>query len=187
MKKLNVVRIGLVSAGLALGGAAFANTAVVSNNITEADVLKAQKMWGDAVVQIAKDFESGGAAKAKTTAQAALDAAYAYKMGPVLFKPTLAALPQNIRSTEEGALSYFVGGNKNFPDDTGFALQGWRKVESKNSIIHLDGKSALTMGNVSFTNKEGKVTTVDKTWGYLKDDKGNVRIILHHSSLPYSN
>jgi hypothetical protein len=27
---------------------------------------------------------------------------------------------------------------------------------------------------------------VDKTWGYQKDDEGNVRIILHHSSLPYS-
>ena len=187
MKKSSFVSAALVSAGLAFGGAAFANTAVVSSNITEAEVLKAQRMWGDAVVQIAKDFESGGLNKAKTTAQAALDAAYAYDMGPVLFKPTLAAMPQNIRSTEEGALAYFVGGNKKFPNDSGFALKGWRTVESKNSVIHLNGNTALTMGNVSFTDKNGKVTTVDKTWGYVKDSAGNVKIVLHHSSLPYTN
>jgi hypothetical protein len=42
------------------------------------------------------------------------------------------------------------------------------------------------MGNVLLTNKDGKVTTVDKTWQFLKDDNGNLRIILHHSSLPYT-
>lgn len=187
MKKSRVVSATLVSASLAFSGAAFANTAVVNSNITEAEVLKAQKIWGDAVVQIAKDFESGGLNKAKTTAQAALDATYAYDLGPVLFKPTLAALPQNIRSSEEGALSYYIGGNKKFPNDSGFALKGWRSVESKNSVIHLNGNTALTMGNVSFTDKNGKVTTVDKTWGYVKDSAGNVKIVLHHSSLPYTN
>ena len=187
MKNSSLVRATLVSAGLVFSGAAFANTAVVSSNITEAEVLKAQKVWGEAVVQISKDFEAGGLDKAKKTAQAALDAAYAYDMGPVLFKPTLAAIPQNIRSTEEGALAYFVGGNKKFPNDSGFALKGWRSVESKNSVIHLNGNTALTMGNVSFTDKNGKVTTVDKTWGYVKDSAGNVKIVLHHSSLPYTN
>ena len=187
MKKSLFARSVLAGAGLVFSGAALANTAVVSGNITEAEVLKAQTMWGNAVVQIAKDFEAGGLGKAKVTAQAALDAAYAYDMGPVLFKPTLAALPQNIRSTEEGALAYFVGGNSNFPNDTGFALKGWRSVESKNAVIHLNGNTALTMGNVSFTDKTGKVTTVDKTWGYVKDTAGNVKIVLHHSSLPYSN
>jgi hypothetical protein len=187
MKKSSFVQAALLSAGVTLGGAAFASTAVVSSNITEAEVLKAQQMWGNAVVQISKDFESGGLDKAKKTAQAALDAAYAYDMGPVLFKPTLAAIPQNIRSTEEGALAYFVGGNKQFPNDSGFALKGWRNVESKNSVIHLNGNTALTMGNVSFTDKNGKVTTVDKTWGYVKDSAGNVKIVLHHSSLPYTN
>lgn len=187
MKNSSLVRTTLVSVGVVFSGAAFANTAVVSSNITEAEVLKAQEMWGNAVVQISKDFEAGGLDKAKKTAQAALDTAYAYDMGPVLFKPTLAAIPQNIRSTEEGALAYFVGGNKKFPNDTGFALKGWRNVESKNSVIHLNGNTALTMGNVSFTDKNGKVTTVDKTWGYVKDSAGNVKIVLHHSSLPYTN
>ncbi|HEX4879128.1 MAG TPA: phosphoribosyl-AMP cyclohydrolase [Limnobacter sp.] len=187
MKQSRVIRAMAVGAGLVMSGAALANTAVVSSNITEAEVLQAQKAWGEAVVKISRDFEAGGLAKAKQTAQAALDSAYAYNMGPVLFKPTLAAKPQNIRSTEEGALAYFVGDNKNFPNDTGFALKGWRNVEAKNAVIRLNGNTALTMGNVSFTDKSGKVTTVDKTWGYVKDNEGNLRIVLHHSSLPYSN
>jgi hypothetical protein len=27
---------------------------------------------------------------------------------------------------------------------------------------------------------------VDKTWGFRKGDDGKVRIVLHHSSLPYA-
>ena len=36
------------------------------------------------------------------------------------------------------------------------------------------------------TNAAGVVTTVDKTWGFKKDDQGALRIVLHHSSLPFS-
>jgi hypothetical protein len=35
------------------------------------------------------------------------------------------------------------------------------------------------------TDKNGGVTIVDKSWGYKKDANGVMRIILHHSSLPY--
>ena len=33
---------------------------------------------------------------------------------------------------------------------------------------------------------EDPLTTVDKTWGFKKDDQGALRIVLHHSSLPFS-
>jgi hypothetical protein len=42
------------------------------------------------------------------------------------------------------------------------------------------------VGNVNITDKAGKVTSVDKTWKYVKDDEGQLRIVVHHSSLPYS-
>jgi hypothetical protein len=45
----------------------------------------------------------------------------------------------------------------------------------------------MTMGTVVLTDKDGKSTRVDKTWGFRKDEKGVVRIVLHHSSIPYSN
>jgi hypothetical protein len=35
------------------------------------------------------------------------------------------------------------------------------------------------------TNKKGEVTTVDKTWTFVKDASGKLRIMVHHSSLPY--
>lgn len=157
---------------------------VADHNITEADVLAAQRAWGDALIQIGRDFESGGIAKAKATAEAVIDAAYGYQYGPVLFKPTLAAPPQTFRTTREGALSYFVGHNATYPADKGFALMGWRSVEVSNAAIQLSGQTALSLGNVMFTDKSGKVTMVDKTWGYMRDDEGRVRITLHHSSLP---
>ena len=35
-------------------------------------------------------------------------------------------------------------------------------------------------------NKKGEVATVDKTWGWVKGDKGQLRIVLHHSSLEFA-
>jgi hypothetical protein len=45
--------------------------------------------------------------------------------------------------------------------------------------------SATTMGNVIFTDAAGSVTSVDKTWTFIKENDGSVRIVLHHSSLNY--
>lgn len=177
--------VGVTLLGVAT--AASANTAVLNTNITEAEVIQAQKAWGDALVKISKDFEDGGLPKARATAEAVLNAAYGYNMGPVLFKPTLTVAPQTFRTTKDGALAYFVGGNPSFPKDSGFALKGWRAVDVKNSAILIDGDMATTMGNVTLTDKSGKKTTVDKTWTFKKDDNGALRIVVHHSSLPFSS
>jgi hypothetical protein len=156
-----------------------------NSNVTEAEVLAAQKAWGDALVRISTDFQQGGIERARATASAILDAAYGYNLGPVLFKPTLTVAPQTFRTTREGALAYFVGGDSNFPQDTGFALKGWRSVEIRNAAIHINGDVAKTMGKVLITNSQGQVTEVDKTWAFKKDDRGALRIVLHHSSLPF--
>lgn len=184
----NFARTTLLLGSMALASSAFAKgpTPVYSANITEAEVLAAQKAWGDALIQISNDFASGGLAKAKATASAVLDAAYGYNMGPVLFKPTLTVAPQTFRTTKEGALAYFVGGDSKYPKDTGFALKGWKKVDIDNAAIHINGDVAATMGNVTFMDKDGKKTMVDKTWTFKKDDMGKIRIVVHHSSLPFS-
>jgi hypothetical protein len=83
-------------------------------------------------------------------------------------------------------LAYFVGDDPAFPRDKGFALNGWRKVESNNIGIFISGDTATSMGKVTLTDKDGNVITVDKTWQFFKDDTGKLRIIVHHSSLPYS-
>ena len=162
------------------------DAAIYTSNITEKELEKAQKAWGAALVQISTDFKKGGFEMAKATAEKVLDGAYGYNLGPVLFKPTLTEAPQTFRMTREGALAYFVGGNKDYPNDKGFALKGWTKYEYENYGIQFNGTTALTMGKVRITNADG-VTEVDKTWGFRKDEQGVVRIVLHHSSLPFSS
>lgn len=185
MKKFAMTFSGLIAMA-ALAGAAYANSNVVNNNITEAEVRAAQEAWGKALIQISQDHRTGGVEKATATANAVLDAAYGYNMGPVLFKPTLTTGDQVFRTTREGALAYFVGGNKSYPNDGGFALKGWEKYDFKNAAVYINGDVALTMGNVYLTDRDGNVTKVDKTWAFKKDDKGALRIVLHHSSLPYA-
>jgi hypothetical protein len=159
---------------------------VLNTNITLEEVEKAQQGWGAALIAISKTYKEKGLKEATSLASATLDAAYGYNLGPVLFKPTLTVTPQTFRPTKEGALAYFVGGNPEFPNDKGFALKGWTKYEFQNNAIHITADLALTMGKVRVTNEKGEVTEVDKTWGFKRDDNGVLRIVLHHSSLPYT-
>lgn len=171
---------------LAQESGASARSVALYAPITTAEVEAAQKAWCGALVAIATEADTKGKAAAKTLAGKVLDSAYAYDMGPVLFKPTLALAPQTFRTTREGALAYFVGGDSAYPNDSGFALKGWRSCESTNAGIVITGNSALSMGNVSMWDTKGAMTKVDKTWGYVRGPDGNLRIVLHHSSLPYT-
>jgi hypothetical protein len=156
-----------------------------NSSISQAELKAAQDAWGKALIQISNDYETGGLAKAKTTAKAVLDQAYAYNTTQVLFKPTLASGAQTFRTSYQGALAYFVGDDSNYPGDTGFALKGWTAYDYKNAAVYMNGDMALTIGHVILTDKKGKVTTVDKSWGFKKGADGKLRIVLHHSSLPY--
>lgn len=183
MSRLTFAAAALAAVGYA--AAASAETIVVSQAITEAEVTAAQEAWCAALVNISATFEKDGQAAAKALAGEVIDAAYGYQMGAVLFKPTLTVAPQTFRPTRDGALAYFVGDDPAFPNDTGFALKGWTACAATNNAVFITGETATTMGNVAITGKDGAVTTVDKTWTYVKDDAGNLRIVVHHSSLPY--
>lgn len=182
---MNFSVTALALTALLASGAAAAKTPMANTGISEAEVLAAQKAWGDALVAISDAHAKGGQAAAKALAEKVIDAAYGYNFGPVLFKPTLTEAPQTFRTTRDGALAYFVGGDSRYPKDSGFALKGWKKVEIENAALFLAGDVASTMGHVRITDKDGKVTTVDKTWKFKKDDAGKLRIVVHHSSLPF--
>lgn len=171
-----------------LGTSGALSAAEIGNrNISENEVLAAQEAWAKALIQISDDYAAGGEEKAKTTAESVIDSAYGYAQGVVLFKPTLASGQQTFRLTREGALSYFIGGNPSFPIDKGFAIKGWKDYKVENAGIQLSGDSAYTMGKVHLTDADGKTTTVDKTWGFRKGEDGQIRIVLHHSSVPYAS
>lgn len=157
----------------------------MTTEITEQELTQARKIWGDALVAISTAYDETGIEAATELANGALDAAYGYNLGPVLFKPTLASGDQTFRPTREGALAYFVGHSDAYPNDGGFGLKSWRKVESETAASFINGDVAMWMGWVTFTDKDGNVTKVDKSWGYKKDEEGTLRIVHHHSSLPF--
>ena len=153
--------------------------------ITESELTAARSAWGFGLVAIAQAYEADGIDGARTVASRVLDEVYGYDLGPVLFKPTMASGEQTFRPTKRGALSYFVGHDPEYPLDGGFGLKGWREVRSETAASFVDGDVAMWMGWVTMTDKDGEVTKVDKSFGYKKDAGGVLRIVLHHSSLPY--
>ena len=151
--------------------------------VTVADVEKAQQSWGDGIVAIAVAHNSG--MDYVERARNHIESLYAYNLGPVLFKPTF-AVEEQFRSTFEGALSYFVAENGVCPEDNGFAIKGWTNVRFENEDIVINGATAMAMGNYFFTTPSGDEVKVEYYFGYILDSAGELRINLHHSSMPAS-
>ena len=149
--------------------------------MTREDIDNAQQAWGDGIVAIAKAHSDGGDYEA--VARNHVETLYAYGMGDVLFKPTLAAVEQ-FRPTFDEALSYFVASNNACPEDKGFAIKGWTNVRFENAGVILRETTALAMGNYFFTTPEGDEVKVEYTFGYVLDEMGALRINVHHSSMP---
>ena len=154
------------------------------SEIARKEVVKAQKAWGDALVNLGKTYTNGQ--DYKKAAEKLVDNLYAYQTGQVLFKPTKTS-DIKFRTTKEGAISYFIGHNKNFPEDKGFALEPWTNVQFNNAAIYINGNIAMAMGKYFFTSQKGDAVKVEYTFGYVKNDDGKLKIVLHHSSLPYTN
>ena len=153
--------------------------------ILEKDISEAISAWGSGILEISKAYEIGGFEQARDVADNMLDKLYGFHLGPVLFKPTLSGGINTFRQTKMGALSYFVGHNSDYPGDTGFGIKYWRDVRPDTEAVFLDERVAMWMGWVTFTDKNDNTIKVDKSWGYKLDEHGELKIMLHHSSLPY--
>jgi hypothetical protein len=155
--------------------------------ITEAEVNAAQQAWCDGLLRIGKVYKDGG--DYKSAASQIIDDLYDYREGKVFFKPTLAFGKNTFRSTKDGALAYFIGGNSNFPEDSGFALKKWVKVRYDNNAaengIQIHDDIAITMGNVYLTNEKGEEVMVDKTFVFRRCSDGRLRLCVHKSALPF--
>lgn len=160
--------------------------------ITEADVIECQANWAHAICDISKVYLEKGDFVATAGEYAGM--LYGYGHTDVLFKPTKAT-KHPFRPTPEDAMSYFVGAyamkNEKFHgEDKGFAINGgngWSKVVFSNHNIKLFSDCAIAMGSYDFTDaKTTRKSTVEYTFGYTRCDDGQVRIFLHHSSVPFS-
>ena len=155
-------------------------------SITVEDVLRAQDLWANAIVDIGHAYTTG-----KDVVKRAADhiaKLYAYGDGDtVLFKPTKCKTRQ-FRLTVDGALSYFVGqelSQSTFSEDAGFAIAPFVSVKFMNAEIITQETRAIAMGNYFFTTDGGDTVKVEYTFGYrLKN--GELKIDVHHSSIPYS-
>ena len=154
-----------------------------------------QEAWKKTILDISnsylKDGPNGDYIK---IAEDRINELYGYDIGPVMFKPTKAA-ENPFRPTFIGALSYFVGYDAISPDgyqeDGGFAInngEGWKEVVIENNETSCVGDFAIAQGNYYFTNAKtsDEPVKVEYSWVYKIVDKDNLKIIVHHSSVPYN-
>ena len=147
------------------------------------EIEKAQEKWGKGIVKIGELKDSLKECRMFTIDF--INKMYDYENGIVQFKPTKASDSQ-FRVDIKAALSYFIGSDSDFSEDKGFALNPWVKVDFENNSINIINDIAIAMGNYFFTDNDGGKTKVEYSFVYKKNDIGDLKIILHHSSLPYS-
>lgn len=156
------------------------------NVITEEEIIAAQAAWGEGLVGISTAFAEGEDYVA--TAVAVLEDLYGYEYGPVLFKPTLANdVP--FRFDWDGAASYFIGTsapNTIEEDEAGFATNVWTAVSFEDDWTYvINGETAIGMGTVVITTGDGEEVIVHKSMAWFRGTDGELRLQLHHSSVPY--
>ena len=151
--------------------------------ISEKDIIKTQELWAENIINIGKIYLEKG--DYKDYASKFVKNFYAYDIGKVLFKPTLASKNQ-FRNTFDDALSYFVKGS--IEEDEGFALKCWDNIRYEDRNIIILENYAIAMGNYFFKKSyEENEIKVEYTFGYIKKNEQNLVINLHHSSLPFKN
>ena len=149
--------------------------------ITEIEIIKAQELWAQNVIEIGDLFIKNKDYKSK--ASIFVKEFYAFDLCEVLFKPTLASEKQ-FRYTYDDALSYFVGGS--VAEDKGFALKPWKNIRFSERKIVIFEENALSMGNYFFQSfTDADEVKVEFTFGYVKNNEKNLLINLHHSSIPF--
>ena len=150
--------------------------------ITKKDVLNSQNDWASGIIEIGKLKDDYS--KCKKLTEIFLNKIYDFKEGSVQLKPTKASIHQ-FRNDLEAAMSYFIGKNKSFNEDKGFALTPWAEVIFENDSIILHDNIATAMGNYYFKDEFGEKIKVEYTFVYIKRVENEIKIVLHHSSLPY--
>jgi len=156
------------------------------NPITVSEIRDAQVAWGEGLVGISTAFANGE--DYVDVAVAVLDDLYGYEYGYVLFKPTIASdVP--FRFDWDGAASYFIGTsapNTIAEDASGFATNSWTAVNFEDDwTFVINGETAIGMGTVVITTGDGDEVTVQKSMAWFRGTDGELRLQLHHSSVPF--
>ena len=154
------------------------------NKENEELVKIAQKKWANTVLEIGKAYKKK--INLDDLVYKLLHEIYAFNHCDVLFKPTLAKHTQ-FRSTKEEFISYFLGQNKVCEEDNGFAIKNWKSIKFENYKIIQHDNFLLSMGNYFFEDEKKNILKVEYTFGFIQLNENELRINLHHSSLPYND
>jgi hypothetical protein len=153
-----------------------------TGTITVEEVLKAQELWSNGMVEIANTYQAKG--DYKSAAEKHVDRCYGYDMGEVLFRPTI-VWDKIYRPTKEGAISYFIGGNPDYPNDRK-TINPLMNVRFENEGIKIEGIVAIAMGRYYFTREANQVVSPSEyAIVYKKNKNGQLKIIMHNSHQPY--
>ena len=180
-KCLLIVVIIAIPSSMALAGQQ------VSNNqaITKQEVKQAQKDWATGIIAIGKAYANKK--DYKKVCRDMITKLYSYNYGKkiVMFKPTLASA-NPFRPTMKGAISYFVGHNPRFEEDSGFALNRWKNIIFNNDEMFIHNDIAIVMGEGTLYNYRNNKVSVEYTLGYIKTKSGSLKLFLQHFSLPFN-
>ena len=143
-----------------------------------------QKKWADMVLKIGNAYREK--INLDNLVSELLHNIYAFDHCSILFKPTLARFNQ-FRSTKEEFISYFLGQHTVCKEDKGFAIKNWKSIKFENFKIVNYNDQLLSMGNYYFEDEKNVFLKVEYTFGFIRINKDELRINLHHSSLPYNN
>ena len=150
--------------------------------IIKEEITEIQKKWADGIIKmgvIQNDRES-----LESFTSDFLDKFYNFNE-KVLFKPTKTSEKQ-FRNDKDSAMSYFIAGkNKKCHEDNGFALSKWNEISFENVNVLIYDEYAFAMGNYNFKNKSSTIK-VEYSFIYKKIGQ-DIKIVLHHSSIPFSN
>lgn len=158
-------------------------------SISYNEIRQALRDWCDGIIEIGKVYTEGGDFRAKAMEVIEANYAFSHVQGPnsLLFKPTLAR-EHNFRSQFDEFLSYFVGDGK-YSEDMGFAIKPWTKIRYDMHGTYITDTTATVSGLYWFTDKATDTETkVEYTFQFIRVDKpaNKLKIVLHHSSLPFS-
>ena len=151
--------------------------------ITQSDLLEAQKSWAEDFCQLAASRSNRQLYE--PLALRFLTDNYTFDDGDCLFKPSRVR-QQPFRYSMKAALSYYIGGDSDYPEDIGFALGPWVEVRFQNSGFLFFEKRAAAMGVYEFVDDRTRVLRFEYALGYLKEETGRLRINFHHSSVPFA-
>ena len=151
---------------------------MIEKIINKDEVVSFLDSWKSGVVNIGQTYTENN--DFVSVAKDFISKHYNFNEGEVLVKPTFTK-EVIFRNNKEDALSYFVKGN--IPEDKGFAIKPWKKIDLLDINIIIEIGYCFCMGVLElFPLSKNENTKVAFTFMLVKDTNDSLKIKVHHSS-----